>query len=615
MKNFSNPILSSEWHPQKNGNIKFEDALSQIDKKVWWIGSCGHEWQDSISHRINGNVCPYCSGKKLLPGFNDLETWCNHNNKTDLLNEWDFDKNNVSPHEILPKSTKKIWWKCSLNHSYDMALYLRTRENKCGCPFCSVPIKKILKGFNDLATTHSYILDEWDFSKNNISPDEISSGSGKKVWWKCPFGHSYQQSIAYKVKSLKKSTCPYCSHHKVLKGFNDLATTHSYILDEWDFSKNNISPDEISAGSGKKVWWKCPFGHSYQSTPYNRCGKMHSGCPICDKENHTSFQEQAILYYIKKFFPNTISSDKKQIGMELDIYIPSLKIAIEYDGKMWHKNNAIEEKKNILCKQNDITLIRVRESGLSSYKNCICILRDNNSNKELSSIIEGLLYKLCNTNVTIDVDADASDIYAAYISTRKAKSLAITAPELALEWHPHKNGSLTAMMFSPGSNKKVWWLGACGHEYQMSISDRTTQQCGCPYCSGKRILKGFNDLETWCTKDISRKVLLDEWDFEKNNILPSAVSKSSDKQVYWKCKKCSHIWQAKIDSRTRMNSSCPKCAAHNRNAKPIVNLDTGKIYNSILEAAQELCINRHSIGNVCNGKQKTAGGFHWSYYK
>ena len=51
--------------------------------------------------------------------------------------------------------------------------------------------------------------------------------------------------------------------------------------------------------------------------------------------------------------------------MELDIYIPSLSIGIEYDGIIWHKgktNQTREMKKYQTCKENSITLIRIREN-------------------------------------------------------------------------------------------------------------------------------------------------------------------------------------------------------------------------------------------------------------
>ena len=108
--------------------------------------------------------------------------------------------------------------------------------------------------------------------------------------------------------------------------------------------------------------------------------------------------------------------------------------------------------------------------------------------------------------------------------------------------------------------------------------------------------------------------LLEEWDYAKNDISPSDVTKASDKRVYWKCKKCGNVWKTKIDSRTRMQSGCPKCASYYRNAKAVINLDTNKIYESMVEAEKELNINRACIGNVCRGKQKKAGGYRWAFY-
>lgn len=191
-----------------------------------------------------------------------------------------------------------------------------------------------------------------------------------------------------------------------------------------------------------------------------------------------------MLYYIKKYYPDAINSDKERIGMELDIYIPQLDIAIEYDGKTWHNNNSYEIKKNIVCKEKNLMLIRIREAGLKLYDDCICIVReDNRSSEGLSNVIVELLKQLGNTTVDVDVDRDATTIYSSYIETRKSKNLASIFPDLAKEWHPTKNGSLTAEMVAPVANKKVWWLGSCGHEYQMEIGNRTNQNCGCPYCS------------------------------------------------------------------------------------------------------------------------------------
>ena len=94
-------------------------------------------------------------------------------------------------------------------------------------------------------------------------------------------------------------------------------------------------------------------------------------CPKCHSGRQTSFAEQATFYYVKKLFPDAINRYTADFlgRMELDIYIPSIKYAIEYDGEAWHKKTAIhgEEKKYQLCKENAIKLIRLEKKCQNSH--------------------------------------------------------------------------------------------------------------------------------------------------------------------------------------------------------------------------------------------------------
>lgn len=71
--------------------------------------------------------------------------------------------------------------------------------------------------------------------KLGITPDNISSGSALKIWWKCEKGHNYQAIVSNKVNQQTK--CPYCANKKIIIGFNDLATTNPELLEEWDYEK------------------------------------------------------------------------------------------------------------------------------------------------------------------------------------------------------------------------------------------------------------------------------------------------------------------------------------------------------------------------------------------
>ena len=102
------PKIAKEWHPTKNGNSKPQDFIVGSGKKVWWKCSKGHEWQATIKDRNRGRGCPYCSRRKLLKGYNDLQTV-----NPALAKDWNYERNNgLTP--IPPE--KSMGLKCLNRH-------------------------------------------------------------------------------------------------------------------------------------------------------------------------------------------------------------------------------------------------------------------------------------------------------------------------------------------------------------------------------------------------------------------------------------------------------------------------------------------------------------------
>ena len=254
-------------------------------------------------------------------------------NCSNLMAEWHLEKNSdLKPEMFSANSHNKVWWKCSKGHEWQATI--ASRNNGCGCPYCSGRLA--IKGENDLQTINPNLANEWNYEKNvGLTPEDVTPNSEKKVWWKCSKGHEWQTTIGNRNRG---SGCPICSNKKVLQGYNDLSTSNPSLAKEWHPTKNStLMPSMVTAGSEKKVWWKCNKGHEWKATIASR--NNGNGCPICDSERHTSLPEYALLYYLKKHEINAIHSYREQ-GYELDIYIPSMKIAIEYDGYYWHKNKA-----------------------------------------------------------------------------------------------------------------------------------------------------------------------------------------------------------------------------------------------------------------------------------
>lgn len=201
----TNPEIASEWHPTKNGDLLPTMVSSGSRNSIWWICPiCKETYQSAIYHRTKGNGCPYCSSKKIASGLNDLASL-----NPVLASDWHSIKNgDLLPTMVSIHSGRKVWWKCSLGHEWQASVANRVKGR--GCPYCSN--KKILQGYNDLATTNPEIASEWHPTKNEtLLPTMVSLGSHKKVWWRCKNGHEWQSKIENRKVG---NGCPICAKEK-----------------------------------------------------------------------------------------------------------------------------------------------------------------------------------------------------------------------------------------------------------------------------------------------------------------------------------------------------------------------------------------------------------------
>ena len=169
------PELVPEWS-EKNLPLKPDEITFGSNKKVWWRGACGHEWQTSVKARSNGEKCPICSGARVIAGINDLATL------EPLLEKQWSEKNKIKPTEVSIGSHKKVIWRCEKGHEWEAAVKSRT-INKTGCPYCSH--NKVLAGFNDLATLLPDIAAEWSDRNYPLLPTQVTVFANRKAWWKC----------------------------------------------------------------------------------------------------------------------------------------------------------------------------------------------------------------------------------------------------------------------------------------------------------------------------------------------------------------------------------------------------------------------------------------------
>ena len=314
--------------------------------------------------------------------------------------------------------------------------------------------------------------------------------------------------------------------------------------------------------------------------------------------------------------------------MELDIYIPSIKTAIEYDGIFWHKNNRKrEEKKYQICQKNGIKLIRIKESGDMNCDGIAdAIFHAANLDKKRvlngliinfirelkrSSLFEGVILPI----ISVDVIRDEFEIRK-YMKELKIGSLEELRPDLTAEWCFEKNGNLLPSMFSLGSDQKVWWkCSICGHIWRASIGHRVNGT-GCNVCyrknnkgknhgGAKRIYQysvGGDFIKEWdCIADAGKELKIN-----RSNISMCAYHQRYKAGDYrWE-----FFYKEKLEPVIKTKKNLKGIWG-----KRIVQIDdNGNEINefiSLNEAARQLNIDATSISKALHGHIKRAGGFYW----
>ncbi len=432
------------------------------NKKLLWRCPREHEYEMTAHSRTGQNSgCPYCAGKRVLPGFNDLAT--THPQFAKEADGWDPTSVTAGSHEIKN-------WKCQNGHSFSVNPNQRT-SRVSNCPTCAN--LRIEKGFNDLQTLYPKLAAE----ANGWNPTEVGGGSSKRFSWRCsPKGHIWESTIINRTSN--GSNCPVCVGQLVIVGVNDLVTTHPEIASQaigWD-------PTTLPAGSKKKRSWLCANGHNYLAPVVNKTN-LNSGCPICANL-------QVLVGY------NDLATTHPELAKEAEGWDPT---------KVVYGSPA---KKNWKCSRGHNWLAAISNRSGSQKQGCpIC----------------------ANLQVLVGYN-----------------DLATTHPELAKEAEGWDPSTVVA-----GTSQKKSWKCKQGHKYFAAVTSRSAhaRQSGCPVCDGKVVLAGFNDIATTHPHLANEAV---GWD------TTSVMAGSSRKKLKWKCVE-GHIWEAHPNARLG-GHGCPSCA-------------------------------------------------------
>lgn len=516
----------------------------------------------------------------------------------DLIDIWDFDKNSkaeLNPKIIPVNSYKPAFWRCNKGHYWSENINVMYRR-KHKCFYCEG--REIWPGDNDLQTLYPDLAAEWDVEANGITPDKISPRDTNRYLWKCKNGHpSFTRSVEHRVN--RHDTCPYCSGREVLPGVNDLQTLYPDIAAEWDYQANGgVVPSKVSANTWKPYNWICPKGHHYKMKVHLRTHSIKSiDCPKCIKAHSTSFPEQAVYYYTKQCYPDAINRYKglSKSGLELDIFIPSWRIGIEYDGKLYHSSKEAKEReyeKYLICQKKKIKLIRIKEDGKPSdiFDNTadeIFYVKKRPSDAEMDNFLMAFFMHLTEwshnhfafiinpkTNkrevryvlpVDINIKRDRPKILEYLIDVEH--SFGALYPDLAKNWDQEQNDKLTPFMLLPGSNHTAFFkCERCGKTWSADIANVVKwKRTLCKKCSMSDNGKNWTQRAIQEKGSLGKKFpeIVKEWDTEANGKLtPFDIPINYRNDVFWKCPKCNYKWAQSPNSRVRKDTfaGCPHCS-------------------------------------------------------
>ena len=337
------------------------------------------------------------------------------------------------------------------------------------------------------------LLQQWHPTKNApLTPQEISRGSKRSVWWKCGRGHEWQAMVYTRVDG---AGCPYCAGKRAWPGETDLASQRPDLAAQWHPAKNGgIAPADVLPGSHYKAWWLCEKGHAWQAQVKSRA-IGGTGCPAC--------------------------ANRRLAPGENDLATTHPELA-----RQWHpeKNGALTPRDVIAGTRRKVWWLCEKGHAWQAA---------------VASRAGGAGCPVCAGKTAIPGENDLASLF----------------PAIAAEWHPARNGALTPEQLTPYSSRKVWWRCPLGHAYAAAVAARTMNRSGCPYCTGRKVLAGFNDLKTLEPQAAA------QWHPALNGGLTAdMVTARSHRKVWWQCPD-GHIWKAVVYSRAGpQKSGCPVCA-------------------------------------------------------
>lgn len=370
------------------------------------------------------------NANRQLPQWRSLAA-----NRPELVRELHPTRNGkLDPKLIATRSHRKLWWRCSHGHEWRARVYDRSRGR--GCPTCANirhgqrlgERNQQVEPDRTLAVKHPALFDELHPTRNGaLDTYALAAGSARAVWWLCAKGHEWQAQVGSRSAG---TGCPTCAAERRtatrrarpqrVRYERSLAARCPDLIPQLHPTRNgNLDPNGVSAGSTRRVWWRCPAGHEWQARVTDR--SRGAGCPVCARNRPAPPGR-------------SLAARRPQLVDELH---PTRNGTIDPATLPAGSNRTLWWRCKLGHDWQTTVAARVRGTG-------------------------------CPTCARQTVPAE--------------RTLANKRPDLAEELHPTRNPGIDPAALGAFSNRKVWWRCSHGHEWASRVASRTAG-AGCPSCS------------------------------------------------------------------------------------------------------------------------------------
>lgn len=429
----------------------------------------------------------------------------------ELVPLFDFDRNKpLTPNDISKGSEREIHWLCPAGHSYMALPTTMVRKPRPGCGVCAG--RQVLEGFNDIASQAPQVAAFWDSTCNGLAPSQAVIGQ-KKRWFRCANDHEFLISSYQLKKALTNggTGCKYCANREVWSGWNDLETVSPTLASEYERASNKVPARFLCAFTRSQVMWKCEntTHPEYAAEPQARV-RQGAGCGLCKQVRTEPGVNDSLSTH--PWLADRWSPSNSTSAEVLRTIAPS-------DSRrkwLW------------LCPdwRHDYS---AAVSAVLQGKGCLVCTG--------SQVLEGH-NDLASSPVGLEYDQDSTERYSAELGL----------PE-GFDYSPRRiyKGAKIRLAWKCKKDDKHKWFAL------LQARTRTKQPTGCPFCSGRLVSRGENDIASQFSE------LATEWS-PRNDLNASEVSFGSHKEVWWVCPVGHRDYEASPHNRCRdPGTGCPDC--------------------------------------------------------